>query len=139
MTQKESNQVQKKMPQNESIVPSQSFMDASRSLDKLKPQFSIVPTYAEIKKPTRFVFCGIAETQYQKMDKETGEVITEKGKVVHLLAGGKLYVNKGVQLARTFEENKVAPGQAVEISVKEEVKNAGGVGKTKIYDVIILG
>lgn len=120
-----------------SIVPSSSLLEASKALDKLKPQFSIVPSYAEIKKPTRFIFCGIAESVYQIPDKETGEVLTKKDKVVHLLADGKMYVNKGVQLVRTFEENKVVAGQPVEISVKEEVKNQSG-GKTKIYDVIIL-
>ena len=115
------------------------FLAASQNLENLTPQFSIVPTYAQLdKKPQRFIFAGIGETSYSKVDETTGEVVNEYGKTVQLVAAGKMYVHRGAQLIKTFEENRISQGQPVEISLKEEVKNSKG-GKTKIFDVIILG
>lgn len=121
------------------VQTSAALLAASMKLEELQPQFSIVPSYAEIgKKPERFIFVGISETKYQKTDKETGEVKHEVGQCIQLLKAGKMYVHRGIQLIRTFEEYKIAVGQPVEISLKEEVKNSTG-GKTKIFDVVILG
>lgn len=110
----------------------------SKDLEKLKPQFSVVPTYLEIeKKPIRAIYAGIRETSFQQVNKTTGEVETKSGQVAVFIKDSKMYVNRGIQLLRSLEESNLPKGTPVELSLSDTKKNATG-GSTKIYEILVL-
>jgi hypothetical protein len=113
--------------------------EKSGSLDKLKPQFSLVQEYLKINEGESFrgIFAGFTVAEFT--DEDSGE--SRANEAVRLVAiskdgSKKGYIHAGASLVSTFKRSNLAPGSAVEVQFKE-VK-VEGKKRINIFDVLLL-
>jgi hypothetical protein len=107
-------------------------------LDKLKPSFSLVQEYLKIEKgqKVRGIFAGV--TLITLTDETTGEAKeVEAIRLVVIEEGAKkMKIHAGANLVGSLKRSGIAPGQAIEVFLKDQEKN--GAKTINIFDVYAL-
>lgn len=107
-------------------------------LSKLKPSFSLVQEYLKIEKGQRVrgVFAGVSFITLT--DEETGEAKeVEAIRLVTMEDGAKkLKIHAGANLVGNLKRSGIAPGQPIEIYLKDTEKN--GAKTINIFDIYAL-
>lgn len=108
------------------------FVQASTSLETLKPVITLSADYIELEKPGekfRGIYIG---TQIMNVaDKLTGEL--KEIKAVRFLINKAVKINGGVVLVNEIERSGIRPGTPVEVTYSKKE------GNTKIYALTLLG
>lgn len=109
-----------------------SLIEASKSLNKLKPVVTLTSEYLEFSKvgdKFRGFYLGLGSVNVT--DKNTGEM--KELSAVRLMNDGKCYINAGVVLVDEIKKSGITAGTPIEITFAKKE------GNTKIYEIALIG